>query len=53
MLLQTNKADKCITGWIDFLGNSYESVLFLIEREGNSNTIEFNVENLNKLYKGI
>jgi len=53
MLLQTNKADKCITGWIDFLGNTYEAVLFLIEREGNSNTIEFNVENLNKLYKGI
>lgn len=53
MLIQTNKADKIITGWIDFLSNSYEAALFLIEREENDNKIEFNIENLNKIYKGI
>lgn len=46
-LLQNGKAEKVLSGWIDFDENNYEAFLYLVEEEGE---IEHNVEEINRLY---
>ena len=50
-LFESNKTNLCIAGWVDFLRDKYEAVLFLIEKDINLNGIEFNIDNLKKIYK--
>jgi hypothetical protein len=50
-LFDQNKAQTCISGWVDLIGNNYESFLYLVEAEEKSDSnLEYNTENLNKLY---
>ena len=50
-LFKTEKIDCCITGWVDYTKDNFESILFLVEK----NTIEiskkqFNKENTKEIY---
>ncbi len=48
-LLNTNKAKSCIGGWVDFYEDTMEAFMFTVEKNIN-NEIDFNTEQLNKLY---
>ena len=50
-LFDTTGIERCICGWVDLLGNDYEAVLFLIEKERTLNEQDaFTKENLNNIY---
>lgn len=46
-LLQNNKAEKVLCGWVDFDENSYEAFLYLVENKGE---IVHDTEEINRLY---
>lgn len=47
-LLQTEKAEKVLCGWVELDENNYEAFLYLVETEGE---IEHNTNQINRLYK--
>ena len=50
-LFNNNILQACICGWIEWIGNNYKAVLFLVEKEQPGSTNEpFITENLNKIY---
>ncbi|MEO6730749.1 MAG: hypothetical protein ABIN01_05995 [Ferruginibacter sp.] len=59
-LLNNNILQACICGWVEFIGEQYKAVLFLIEKNStlpkdsnfdtNADSIVFSKENLNKIY---
>ncbi|HMG11465.1 MAG TPA: hypothetical protein VK609_23280 [Mucilaginibacter sp.] len=49
-LLDTQQLQVCICGWVELLGNEYEAVLFLIEKEEKEGSMPFTIENINKIY---
>jgi hypothetical protein len=49
-LLNTNKAQCCIVGWVDFYENKYESFLYTVEKQPGLLNIEHNEEQLKILY---
>lgn len=51
-LLDDDKIKSCISGWVEFDGNNYESFLFLIEKENNREVkIDYQPETVKKLYQ--
>jgi hypothetical protein len=50
-LFETTGIKRCICGWVDIVGNDYEAILFLVQKE-NALTDEqrFTKENLNNIY---
>lgn len=46
-LLDSNKAEYALCGWVDFDGEAYESFLYLVSKEG---TLEHTEKNILKLY---
>lgn len=46
-LLDSNKAEKALCGWVEFDGKSYESFLYLVAKEG---ALEHTEENILNLY---
>ena len=46
-LLDNNKADHVLCGWVDFDGEAYESFLYLVSKEG---SLEHTEKNILKLY---
>ena len=58
LLLDEERAQACLCGWVEVLEDNFESVLFLIEKEKRMNEFQlkseysnFNIENLIKLYQ--
>ena len=49
-LLNSNKAQCCITGWVDFYENKYEAFIYIVEKQPRVVSIEHTSENLNKLF---
>jgi len=50
-LFNNNILQACICGWVEWIGNNYKAVLFLVEKEQSGSTDElFTTENLNKIY---
>ncbi|MBG9376666.1 hypothetical protein I5907_10495 [Panacibacter sp. DH6] len=50
-LFSTTAIERCICGWIDFIKDSYEAVLFLVEKDHRSNEAKaFTKDNLNNIY---
>lgn len=47
VLLQTQKAEKVLCGWVEFFGNDYHAFLYLVDTKG---TVENNKQNLETLY---
>ena len=49
-LMNSNKANCCITGWIEFYENKYEAFLYSVEKEEGHLKIEHTAQELKKLY---
>lgn len=54
-LLTNGRADACLCGWVEILGEHFEAALFLVEKSDavndcNSNRTEFTVGNLKTIY---
>lgn len=45
-LLQTNRAKKVLSGWIDYLNGEYKLVLYLVEKKGKMPHTIDNIKNL-------
>ncbi|MEO6718786.1 MAG: hypothetical protein ABIN67_00430 [Ferruginibacter sp.] len=49
-LFSNNIVEVCICGWVEVLGETYKTALYLIEKEGAAD-MAFTKENLNKIYQ--
>ena len=47
-LINSDILQACICGWVETLGETYNAVLFLVEKTGDK---VFTVENINKIYQ--
>lgn len=47
LLLATNKAEKVLCGWVELYQDQYKAVVYLVEKQGNS---EHNEQTVNTLY---
>lgn len=52
-LIKNKNCETCICGWIDYIENNYEAFLFLVEKESNTTTLPFTIDNIKQLYKTI
>ena len=50
-LINNNILQCCICGWVDVLNDKYKASLFLIEKDKRADSVNFTVENLNKIYQ--
>jgi hypothetical protein len=48
ILLETQKADKVLCGWVEYYNEDYKAFLYLVDKQGE---LEHNQELLKKLYK--
>ena len=54
ILFNTSKIKSCISGWVEYEENKYESFLFLVEKENKKNNgrnINFEPENIWEIYE--
>lgn len=49
-LLNNNKAQACICGWVDVLGNDYKAALFFVERQKKANAVLFSVLDMGNIF---
>lgn len=49
-LLQNNRAQCCICGWVDVLGDDYKSALFLVEKQKKENAVLFSAQELERIF---
>lgn len=50
-LLEAGIARACITGWVEFVGDSFKAALFLIENEETTEALPFTAENMDRIFK--
>lgn len=50
-LLEADIARVCITGWVEWLGESFKAALFLIERKETAGAVAFTAENMDNIFK--
>jgi hypothetical protein len=50
-LFNNDILQACICGWVEFLGDRYKTVLFLVEKNDGLQGEPFTKENLNKIYE--
>lgn len=50
-LLNSNILKTCICGWVELLGNQYQTALFLVETDKSDSGIPFTKENIHKIYE--
>ena len=50
-LLDNNLLQACICGWVDFSGDDYKAVLFLVEKENKGQQLVFNADNMNEIFE--
>ncbi len=48
--LDNNISQACICGWVDVLEQDYKTVLFLVEKKRNENSVEFSAKNMRKIF---
>lgn len=46
-LLQSNKAEKVLCGWVEFFQDTYKAVVYLVENTGN---LEHNINTINTIF---
>lgn len=46
-LLQSNKADKVLCGWVEFFKDTYKAVVYLVENKGN---LDHNINTINIIF---
>ncbi len=50
-MLQHNRAQRALSGWVEFSSGSYDGFLYLAGKEKTGLSIEHSTENIEKLYK--
>ncbi|HTB52576.1 MAG TPA: hypothetical protein VK718_07365 [Ferruginibacter sp.] len=50
-LLATDILQACICGWVEAVGSAYKTVLFLVEKNKHTNSLDFTKETINKIYE--
>ena len=50
-LFKNGVMDACNCGWVELLGENYESFLYLVEKNEDKNLLVHTVENIENLYK--
>ena len=50
-LLDNDILQACICGWVDFSGDDYKAVLFLVEKENKGLQAAFNAENMDSVFE--
>ncbi|MFT3946248.1 MAG: hypothetical protein QM763_04670 [Agriterribacter sp.] len=50
-LFKRKSIDCCIAGWVDFLGQSYKAVLYLVENHSTERSLPWKTEHINKIYE--
>ncbi|MCC6288246.1 MAG: hypothetical protein IT249_10210 [Chitinophagaceae bacterium] len=50
-LFKRKSIDCCIAGWVDFLGESYRAVLYLVENRSAARSLPWTTEHINKIYE--
>lgn len=50
-VLDAGVARACITGWVEWLGESFKAALFLIERKEAAGALPFTAENMDRIFK--
>jgi len=50
-LLEAGIARACITGWVEWLGESFKAALFLIERKETAGAVPFTAGNMDRIFK--
>ncbi len=50
-LLNNNKLQACICGWVELLENEYKSAFFLVEKVKNKDAVPFTAANMDKLFE--
>jgi hypothetical protein len=50
-LFENGIVEKSICGWVNFKKNNYEAFLYIIEKNKAADSLPFNIETINKLYK--
>ena len=49
-LLDNDILDACICGWVDFLGQDYKAVLFLVEKKADGLSVGFSAEEMTSTF---
>jgi hypothetical protein len=50
-LMDKHGPELCICGWVDILGEEYNAVVYLVEKEKQGNAIPFTFDNVNNIYQ--
>jgi 3-oxoacyl-(acyl-carrier-protein) synthase len=50
-LLEQNKLQGCICGWVDIIGNDYKAALFLVEKTATGTAMPFTAANMDMLFE--
>ncbi|MBK9355660.1 MAG: 3-oxoacyl-ACP synthase [Bacteroidetes bacterium] len=50
-LFEAGIVEKSICGWVNFNKNNYEAFLYIVEKVRVADSLPFNIETINKLYK--
>ena len=50
LLFQSKAVDACICGWVELVGERYDLFLCLVEKNTDSNLLDFKFENIEKNY---
>jgi hypothetical protein len=53
LLLKQDIAQACITGWVEWLGDSFKAALFLIEKKEAAGALPFSAENMDRFFKNL
>ncbi len=50
-LLNRNRADVCICGWVECLGDNYKAVIWLVEKHTTGKALAFNIDHIHQIYE--
>ena len=50
-LFNRKRVSSCIAGWVDFWGESYKAVFYLIENRSTERYLPWSVDQINKIYE--
>lgn len=53
LLLEQDIAQACITGWVEWLGDSFKAAFFLIEKKPAAGALAFSAENMDRIFKNL
>lgn len=50
-MLERNRVDACICGWVECFGDSYKAVIWLVEKQPRGKALAFNIDHIHQIYE--